>query len=510
MYTHEERTRAVNLYIAYHHNAEMVIRKLGYPSQPALMNWYKEYKETGELREKSKVYSRYSQAEKARAVAHYMKSSQNLRETCRVLGYPHRFLLREWVDEYYPEQKKSRKSGILKYTLEQKEAAVKEMLNRDETVTVTAIAKKHGTTKASLYNWKNELLGEEISKTVKRPQKPLLPNDKDTLMKQLSDLKEQIYHKQMEVDILIKTAELLKKEQGIDQKTLTNKEKCRLIDALRETYPLNSLLAMIEIPKSSYFYQRVALSKADKYSDLREDIKAVFNESSNRYGYRRVHAVIRNSGKTVSEKVVRRIMSEENLTVPMKKRRKYNSYAGEISPAVENIVARDFRADKPNEKWLTDITEFNIPAGKVYLSPIIDCFDGLAVSWAIGTRPNAELVNDMLDGAISTLHYNEKPIVHSDRGGHYRWPGWIFRMDKAGLTRSMSKKACPPDNSACEGFFGTIKNEMFYHRSWYNISIEQFINELDYYLRWYNEKRIKMSLGAMSPFEYRNSIGTAA
>ena len=101
--------------------------------------------------------------------------------------------------------------------------------------------------------------------------------------------------------------------------------------------------------------------------------------------------------------------------------------------------------EKPNEKWLTDLTEFRIPAGKVYFSPIIDCFDGMVVSWAIGTSPDAELVNTMLDGALACLPDGERPVVHTDRGCHYRWPGWISRMDTAGLIRSMSQKACCPD-----------------------------------------------------------------
>jgi len=83
-------------------------------------------------------------------------------------------------------------------------------------------------------------------------------------------------------------------------------------------------------------------------------------------------------------------------------------------------------------------------------------------------------------------------------------------MENARLTRSMCKKGCTPDNSACEGFFGRLKNEMFYYRSWQGVSIDKFINELDSYLRWYNEKRIKMSLGAMSPVAYRCSIGLVA
>nr|MCR4651880.1 IS3 family transposase [Lachnospiraceae bacterium] len=161
-------------------------------------------------------------------------------------------------------------------------------------------------------------------------------------------------------------------------------------------------------------------------------------------------------------------------------------------------------------KWLTDITEFHIPAGKVYLSPIIDCFDGLPVSWTIGTSPDAELVNTMLDNAVSILNENEHPIVHSDRGCHYRWPGWIERMEKAGLTRSMSKKGCSPDNSACEGFFGRLKNEMFYGRSWQDVTIEEFIAVLDDYIHWYAEKRIKLSLGGLSPIQYRIKLGLIA
>ena len=121
----------------------------------------------------------------------------------------------------------------------------------------------------------------------------------------------------------------------------------------------------------------------------------------------------------------------------------------------------------------------------------------------------AELVNSMLDEGIKTLSKEERPLVHSDRGAHYRWPGWIERMDNAGLTRSMSKKGCSPDNSACEGFFGRMKNEMFYGYSWQDISIEQFINEVDEYMHWYAEKRIKVSLGGLSPLEYRRKLGIA-
>ena len=160
-----------------------------------------------------------------------------------------------------------------------------------------------------------------------------------------------------------------------------------------------------------------------------------------------------------------------------------------------------------NEKWLTDITEFAIPAGKVYLSPIVDCFDGLLVNWNISTSPDALLVNSMLDDAAKLLSVGEKPIIHSDRGVHYRWPGWIDRLEKNGFIRSMSKKGCSPDNSACEGVFGRIKNEMFYNADWSGVNISEFIGILNDYLYWYNEKRIKKSLGYLSPIEYRHRLG---
>lgn len=221
-----------------------------------------------------------------------------------------------------------------------------------------------------------------------------------------------------------------------------------------------------------------------------------------------MHASLRRMCISLSEKVVRRLMKQENLIAAAPKRRRYRSYMGEISPAPENLINRDFRSAAPNQKWLTDITEFQIPAGKVYLSPIIDCFDGLVVSWSLSTTPDAELVNNMLDAAIETVaDGSDRPIVHSDRGAHYRWPGWLSRIDGARLTSSMSRKACSPDNAACEGFFGRLKNELFYTRSWQATTIQHFIAEVDSYIRWYNQNRIKVSLGSRSPMEYRAELG---
>ena len=212
-------------------------------------------------------------------------------------------------------------------------------------------------------------------------------------------------------------------------------------------------------------------------------------------------------GNNRFRKVIRRLMREDGLSARSIKRRKYSSYVGEITPAVPNLLQRDFHATVPNAKWLTDITEFSIPAEKVYLSPIVDCFDGFIVSWTIGTSPSASLANKMLEQATATLNEYEHPILHSDRGGHYRWPGWIERIERDGLRRSMSRKGCSPDNAACEGFFGRLKVEMFYGRNWNHVTVDEFIGILDSYIHWYNTKRIKQSLAWLSPVEYRMRLG---
>ncbi len=242
---------------------------------------------------------------------------------------------------------------------------------------------------------------------------------------------------------------------------------------------------------------------------VRNAMVEIFDSNHRCYGYRRIHAMLCQRDIRISEKIVRRLMAEEQLAVH-RPRRRYSSYSGEIGTAPENLIARDFHSQAPNQKWLTDITEFQLPAGKVYLSPMIDCFDGKVVSWSIGTRPDAQLVNSMLDGAITTLTDGDRPVVHSDRGAHYRWPGWLQRINAAGLVRSMSRKGCSPDNAACEGFFGRLKNEMYYCRDWAGTTVEGFMHELNSYIQWYNERRIKLSLRAMSPVDYRRHLGIAS
>lgn len=144
---------------------------------------------------------------------------------------------------------------------------------------------------------------------------------------------------------------------------------------------------------------------------LMREVAEAFASSRGRYGYRRVRAVLRTR---VSEKALRRIMAEDGPTAHVPERRGYGSYESETTPAPGDLADRDFTAEMPNEKWLTDITEIKARDGKVYLSPPIDCYDGKIVAYTAGPGPNAELANRMLVKAVETLPEGARPLVHSD------------------------------------------------------------------------------------------------
>jgi putative transposase len=512
MYSYEDRVRAVKLFIKFGKRTGPTIQQLGYPTKNALKSWCQEYESVRELQV---VYLRsrekYSDAQKLAAVQHYLEHDRCIASTIKALGYPCRETLTVWIDERHPElrQRIVGRAPNAQHSLEYKNAAVIELCIRS--TSAQKVAKKVAVSRPTLYNWKNQLLGREASASMKRHKDSgPIPKQKDlTELQQHVDLLERnIRRLQLEHDLLKKANELLKKGLGVAPQHLSNREKTLLVDALKQIYSLAELLTELDLARSSYFYHCARLRMPDKYADVRQVLSEVFHGNHRCYGYRRMHAALGRRQFSLSEKVVQRLMKQECLIVAANKKRRYGSYLGEISPAPENLINRDFHADIPNEKWLTDITEFQIPAGKVYLSPMIDCFDGLVVSWTLGTRPDSHLVNTMLDTAIDAVATSEsRPVIHSDRGAHYRWPGWLTRVDNAKLIRSMSRKGCSPDNAACEGFFGRLKTELFYTRNWQDITIDQFIKIVDSYIHWYNEKRIKISLGSLSPVEYRASLG---
>ena len=379
MYSYEERLRAVKMYIKYDHSLSTVIRELGYPSHQALLQWYREYITQGDLHVKCVRHRRrckFTMEQRKAAVAYYQEHGQNLARTVKKLGYPSRATLFNWLKEDIGRSTHPchSRSPVVKLQQDQKEQAVIDLCIRESSA--AKIASKHGVSRASLYKWKDELLGRE--REPKMSEQFVIHSDDaeqstENLRSEVARLEEKIAKLQQEAakyeqeafrarlqrDIYEKASELIKKEAGIDLDKLTNKEKAILINALRETYSLKILLSEIKIAKSSYCYQTNVLKAQDKYLALRSKIKTVFTEAYCSYGYRRIHAHLKNAGITVSEKIVRRIMQQEHLIVPYTThKRKYSSYKGEISPEVDNLIQRDFSAERPNEKWLTDVTEF--------------------------------------------------------------------------------------------------------------------------------------------------------
>ena len=512
MYSYEDRIRAVKLYIKLGKRIGATLRQLGYPTKNALKSWHREFEQRQDLPAASvRSWQKYSDEHKQAAVEHYFNHDRCMTGTIKALGYPCRDTFAAWIDELHPEARYHvvGKAGAVLHSPEVKQAAVIELCTRQ--TSAGAVAQKLAVSRPTLYKWKNQLLGREVPTSMKLHNDSPPDPERLDLEQQVEALQRDIRKLQLEHDLLKKANELLKKGLGVDLQLLSNREKTLLVDALKHTYALSDLLVELDLARSSYFYHFARLKSPDKYADARVAITDVFQSNHRCYGYRRLRAALGRRQLHISEKVVQRLMKQECLVVAATKRRRYGSYLGEISPAPDNLINRDFQAAAPNEKWLTDITEFQIPAGKVYLSPMIDCFDGLVISWTIGTRPDAVLVNTMLEAAIETVANSpDRPVVHSDRGGHYRWPGWLSRMHNAKLIRSMSRKGCSPDNAACEGFFGRLKTELFYPRNWQATTIEQFIEVVDSYIRWYNEKRIKISLGSLSPLEYRESLGLTA
>lgn len=214
MYSYEDRKKAVELYIKYDLCAASTVRELGYPNRRMLVCWYNEYVQTGRLHERYKKKSRYTEAQMRAAVSYYLEHGRNITRTVRAVGYPSRETLRVWIEELAPEERKARmrRSGVVQFSKEQKQDAVIELCTREGSA--ADIATKFGASRISLYKWKKQLLGEEKSKTMSKYRKTTLPDDRDSLLVEVESLKKQIYRQQMELDILNKAAEIIKKTRA--------------------------------------------------------------------------------------------------------------------------------------------------------------------------------------------------------------------------------------------------------------------------------------------------------
>lgn len=269
---------------------------------------------------------------------------------------------------------------------------------------------------------------------------------------------------------------------------------------LRQQFPIAGLLKVAELPRSTFYYQQSLLVKEDKYGTLKDTIRAVYDRHKGRYGYRRITAAVRHSGRQVNHKLVQRLMGMLSLK-SLVRPKKYRSYKGEVGKAAKNELQRQFKADAANEKWVTDVTEFNVAGEKLYLSPVLDLYNGEIVAFEMNRRPVFELVNVMLKKAVAKLAPGEKPMLHSDQGWQYRMPAYQRQLEKHQLVQSMSRKGNCLDNAAMESFFAVLKSEFFYLNKF--DSVEQLRDGLTDYIHYYNHDRIKLKLRGLSPVQYR-------
>lgn len=181
--------------------------------------------------------------------------------------------------------------------------------------------------------------------------------------------------------------------------------------------------------------------------------------------------------------------------------KKYHSYRGEVGKIAPNLLDRDFCTNKPNEKWVTDITEFSVFGQKVYLSPILDLYNGEIVSYSVSYHPRFSQIVEMLDKAFAKIPDNTNLILHSDQGWQYQMKPYQRSLAAKGIQQSMSRKGNCLDNAVMENFFGILKTELLYLQKF--SSLENFIQELNDYLDYYNNRRIKIKLKGMSPVKYR-------
>lgn len=267
------------------------------------------------------------------------------------------------------------------------------------------------------------------------------------------------------------------------------------------------LLRASQMARSTYFYHEQRSKLNDKYSDLKQQIKAIYNKHKGRYGYRRITLALRNMGLIVNHKCIQRLMQSMKLKSRIRIT-KYRSYKGQVGRVADNLLQRQFKADKPNQKWVTDVTEFNVRGEKLYLSPIMDLFNGEIIAFKTQRSPVYRLVKEMLDDALIKLTDDDKPIIHSDQGWQYQMRHYQQQLKQHGLRQSMSRKGNCLDNASMESFFGILKSECFYGEKFNSVEeLEQTVKE---YIHYYNHERIKVKLKGLSPVQYRTQSLDAA
>lgn len=282
---------------------------------------------------------------------------------------------------------------------------------------------------------------------------------------------------------------------------------------------INSNPDLPHIARSVYYYTVSKVDKDDKNDEIMCEIINIFYENDGNYGYRRIHMALLKKGYKISHGKVQRLMSKMHLFGKNPKpKQRYNSYKGDMNGTCKNHLLetthnkhtgktydkRNFKTTSVNQKWTTDVSEFGIKAGKLYLSPILDMHNREIIAFDISAHPNLAQTYRMLDRAFSRFDNLNGLIFHSDQGWQYQHESYHKMLKEKGIIQSMSRKGNCLDNSPMENFFGRMKNEMFYGYENTFETLEDLKAAMEEYIRYYNEKRIQVRYNGLTPVEVRN------
>ncbi|WP_339121276.1 IS3 family transposase [Fusobacterium nucleatum] len=397
-----------------------------------------------------------------------------------------------------------RKGKNRAYSKEFKLQAINRILINHESI--NSVALDIGLVSASiLHNWLSKFKENEYNVVEKnkgrKPKSMTKPKKND---KELSE-KEKIKKLEEENLYLKAENEYLKKLRAlVQERELKEKKKLRVIAELRAKYPFKILLKIAGISRSVYYYYIDKKDIDEKNKGVIEKIKEIYYANKGRYGYRRVTLELKNQGFNINHKKVQRLMKKFDLQSIIRKKRKYSSYKGQVGKIADNHIKRDFEATAPNQKWFTDVTEFNLRGEKLYLSPILDAYGRYIVSYDISRSPNLEQINHMLNLAFKEKENYENLIFHSDQGWQYQHYSYQERLKEKKITQSMSRKGNSLDNGLMECFFGLLKSEMFYEQEEKYKTLEELKEAIEGYIYYYNNKRIKEKLKGLTPASYRS------
>ncbi|MFX2612085.1 IS3 family transposase [Enterobacter mori] len=298
----------------------------------------------------------------------------------------------------------------------------------------------------------------------------------------------------------------LKKLEALGSKQKA-KEKTQIINELRHDHGLRDLLRAAKLPRSTWYHNLKRLTLPDPYADLKSQICEIYQYHKGRYGYRRITVWLRRQGLRINHKVVQKLMEEMELKALIRVK-KYRSWKGDVGKVAPNLLQRNFDAEKANEKWVTDVTEFAVDGKKLYLSPVLDLYNREIIAYSMSERPRMQMINSMLDQAMSRLGERDKPVLHSDQGWQYQMKHYQNVLQSNGVVQSMSRKGNCLDNAVMEGFFGMLKSECYYLNKFK--STKELRRAIEEYIDYYNHERISSRLKGLSPVEYRTQVHLAA